>query len=129
MVINLKNSALVWFVGVFSQLDLYSEDISTAVLNRNLINTICSSYSTVYCLICVKNKDEQFLFEKLVSDDSNLKKCKFIFLPYVNFKQVLIDCPSLGTVSTFIDSNSTRLWTMKSINPNVECLHISKFIN
>lgn len=116
-------------MGVFSQLDLYNEDISTAVLNTNLISTICDKFSTVYCLICVKDKNEQFIFEKLVSGNDDLKKCKFIFLPYVNFKQALIDCPSLGTVSTFIDSNSTRLWTMKSINPSVECLHISKFID
>lgn len=125
----MENSVLVWFVGVFSQVDLYSTDIANATLNTSLIHDICTKYSTVYCIISIKDKEEQFKFEQLVSKNEDLLHCKFIFIPYVNFSHVLTDCPSLGSVSTFIDSNSSRLWNMRNIYPNVECLHLSKFIN
>lgn len=125
----MENSVLVWFVGVFSQFDFYSDDIVNATLNTNLIHDICTKYSTVYCIISTKDKEEQVKFSQLASTNEDLLKCKFIFIPYVHFSNVLTDCPTLGTVSTFIDSNSTRLWAMRNIYPNVECLHISKFIN
>jgi len=125
----MENTVLVWFVGVFSQVDLYSTDIVNATLNEGLIREICGKYSTVYCIISIKDKEEQFKFEQLIASNEDLLKCKFIFIPYVNFSQVLTDCPTLGTVSTFIDSNSSRLWNMRKIYPKVECLHLSKFVN
>lgn len=124
----MNNSVLVWFVGVFSQVDLYSTDVVNATLNTSLIHSICEKYSTVYCIICIKDKSEQTLFEQLISSNEDLLKCKFLFMPYASFSQILTDCPALGSVSTFIDSNSTRLWNMRNIYPNVECLHLSKFI-
>lgn len=124
----MENSVLVWFVGVFSQVDLYSTDIVNATLNTSLIHNICTKYSSVYCIISTKNKEEQVMFSQLASTNEDLMKCKFIFVPYLSFSQILTECPTLGTISTFIDSNSSRLWNMRNIYPNVECLHLSKFI-
>ena len=125
---------LVWFVGVFSQVDLY-KDLSNenVILNTNLISKITSMYDEVYCIVCVQNKLEAEVFTTLANGNEDLKKCKFIFRSYGSFKDVLISKEFYdifnGTLTHFIDSNTGRLNNMKDVFPYVKCIHVSKFLN
>ena len=126
-------SCLVWFVGVFSQVDLYSTDIENATLNSNLISSLFKSFNNIYCMICVKDESEKLAFEKLIAKDKNLLKCKFIFRPYGKFDDILLS-PEFQSAFTeplayFIDSNTYRLSIMNRIFPSVKCLHLSQFIS
>jgi hypothetical protein len=125
----MNNSVLVHFVGVFSEFDLYNDDILKAKLNSEFISDICHKYDTVYCIIYVKDQEEQHKFEELIATNVDLLTCKFIFVPYVKLEELLLEYPVLGSVTEYIDSNSSRLWTMHKSCPSVVCRHISYFLD
>lgn len=127
------SKCLVWFVGVFSQVDLYNQDISTAVLNTNLIKKIVSTYDDVYCMICVKDQSEVEKFSLLASSNEDLKKCKLLFRHYGPLKDVLLSKEFNDlfgdTLMYYIDSNTGRLGNMRDVFPHVKCIHVSKYLD
>ena len=124
---------LVWFVGVFSQVDLYSSDIENATLNVNLIKDVLNTYDQVYCMVCCKTTDEMLHFEALRAKNEDLKnRCTFIYRGYGNFGDILKSKDFYdifnGTLTHYLDSNTGRMNAMRGIFNYVKCIHVSKYL-
>lgn len=124
---------LVWFVGVFSQFNMYNQDLSKIVLNKNLIKKVREQYNEVYCLVCVKDRHEAQLLEKVFDSCEELKGCKLAFSGYCRFDDILMSKEFYdlfgSSLTHFIDSSTFRLNDMSRIYKNVKCIHISEYLD